>query len=195
MRRIAADAVAPQPWRNGGGRTRELLAWPSAAHWSLRISLADIDADAPFSAFADVQRWFAVIDGGGVALTFATGEKRLGPGAAPLCFDGASPPECRLLNGPTRDLNLMSRSGSAMMDAARSGVPWTHAAPQRGVFCAAPGRWRCADGRQQLLAPRTLLWLADAAGLEFSFSPEPARPADAPGAAWWLGFDPHGAAA
>ena len=44
-RRIDANAVAPQPWRNGGGRTRELLAWPDAQAWSVRISLAEIEAE------------------------------------------------------------------------------------------------------------------------------------------------------
>ena len=44
---IYADDIAPQPWRNGGGTTRELLAWPSAEHCNLRIALADI-AMVPF---------------------------------------------------------------------------------------------------------------------------------------------------
>jgi uncharacterized protein len=185
---VCADDVPPQPWRNGAGRTRELLAWPSAADWALRISLADIDADAPFSTFAGVQRWFAVLDGGGVVLRFAAGERRLVPGSAPLCFDGAAAPGCRLIDGPTRDLNLMLRAGSATMELAPSGTAWTHAAPQRGLFCAAPGLWRCGDGRQQGLAARSLLWLVDAAALEFSFDADNAM------AAYWLAFDPEGGA-
>ena len=57
---IAQADVMPQAWRNGGGQTRELLAWPHGADWSVRISLADIEADGPFSPFPGVQRWFAV---------------------------------------------------------------------------------------------------------------------------------------
>ena len=182
---LCADDVPPQPWRNGGGRTRELLAWPSAADWALRISLADIDADGPFSSFAGVQRWFTVIDGAGVALTFADAEQRLGPRDAPLCFDGALAPMCRLLDGPTRDLNLMTRAGAGLMQTVRAGEAWADAAPQRGVFCAAPGLWRCGDGRQQPLPARSLLWLSDATALAFSF-------VDSSGPAWWLAFDPQG---
>ena len=52
--RITADDVAPTPWRNGGGRTRELLAWPHVADWKVRVSIADIDRDGPFSAFPGV---------------------------------------------------------------------------------------------------------------------------------------------
>ena len=60
MRLIAAASVAATPWRNGGGRTRELLVWPSAQDWRLRLSLADIEHDGPFSAFPRITRWFAV---------------------------------------------------------------------------------------------------------------------------------------
>ena len=183
---LCADDVPPQPWRNGGGRTRELLAWPSAADWALRISLADIDADGPFSRFDAAQRWFTVVDGAGVTLHFGDVPQRLTPRDAPLCFDGALAPMCRLLDGPTRDLNLMTRSGAGLMQTVRAGEAWTHAAPQRGVFCAAPGLWRCSDGRQQPLAAHSLLWLNDASALRFSF-------VDSSGPAWWLAFDPLGA--
>ena len=42
---VHADAVEATPWRNGGGVTRELLAWPHGADWRVRISVAEIDAD------------------------------------------------------------------------------------------------------------------------------------------------------
>ena len=53
---IRVDAVPPAPWRNGGGVTRELLRWPADDGWRLRISVADIHTDGPFSVFAGVQR-------------------------------------------------------------------------------------------------------------------------------------------
>src|SRR6218665_1188986 len=65
---VCANDVAPQRWKNDGGWTRELLAWPHPADWALRISVADIEADGPFSAFEGVQRWFAVLAGAGVRL-------------------------------------------------------------------------------------------------------------------------------
>ncbi|MFG5407966.1 HutD family protein [Piscinibacter sakaiensis] len=39
-----------QPWRNGGGHTRELWTWPADGPWQARLSVADIAADGPFSA-------------------------------------------------------------------------------------------------------------------------------------------------
>ena len=145
---VRAAVIAPVSWRNGGGRTRELLALPAGAGWRLRISLADIDADGPFSAFDGVQRWFAVIEGGGVVLAFAHGERRLGVGSEPLCFDGATAPGCRLVAGPTRDLNLMLRAGArGRMERARSGVAWNANDPWRACFVGGRACWQgSADG-------------------------------------------------
>lgn len=108
---IDAAQQPPQAWRNGGGVTRELHAWPSATDWQLRISLADIERDGPFSAFPGVQRHFAVLSGAGVALRFGDVWREQRASDPPLAFDGADAPDCRLLNGATRDLNLMLRGG------------------------------------------------------------------------------------
>lgn len=102
------------PWRNGGGSTRELLAWPSPQDWQVRISVADVEQPGPFSAFAGVERWFAVLDGPGVELRFA-GQARLLRAGVPLRFDGGAPPHCALPAGPTRDLNLMAPPGRGQM--------------------------------------------------------------------------------
>lgn len=154
MKWVTAANLAPQPWRNGGGQTRELLAWPPGPDWRLRISLADIEQDGPFSAFAGVERWFAVIEGGGVALSFAGGERELRVGDTPCCFDGAEAPGCRLLDGPTRDLNLMLRGIEGRLHQgpeAPTGPGW------RALFCIAPARLHLADGRQQALPALSLL--------------------------------------
>lgn len=110
QRLIHLDDVAPQPWKNGGGQTRELLAWPNAwpyaGDWSLRISLADIETDGPFSAFPGITRWFTVVQSRGVVLHFGSRTVTLRPGSDPVQFDGAEAPGCTLIDGPTRDLNL-----------------------------------------------------------------------------------------
>lgn len=137
---IDADRVRPMPWKNGGGQTRELLRRPAAGDWQLRLSLADIDADGPFSAFPGVMRWFVVLQGEGVALRLIDGERLLRPGDAPLCFDGAQAPGCRLLGGATRDLNLMLRGIDGALTAARTGDAPPTRWPQRGYFEAATRR-------------------------------------------------------
>ena len=128
---VCADDISPQAWRNGGGQTRELLAWPDTANWQVRISRADIASDGPFSAFAGVSRWFAVLRGAGVALAFTDGTREVRLGDTPLQFDGASAPGCRLLEGATQDLNLMAQGGTAIMLAARAAIPWSGDWPLR----------------------------------------------------------------
>ena len=103
--------VTPTPWRNGGGTTRELLAWPQADKWQWRASVAEVTEAGPFSSFAGVQRWFAVLGGDGVCLTVDSYMHMLLKGEAPLAFDGVAQTSCELLGGPTRDFNLMVQAG------------------------------------------------------------------------------------
>lgn len=175
-----SNHVAPQPWRNGGGQTRELLAWPPGGEWQLRVSVANIDRDGPFSAFPGVQRWFAVLSGAGVQLGLATGVKTLTPMSPPLAFDGAEAPGCHLLDGPTRDLNLMARqaAGRAMMIAAAGGEPLGAGARWRGVFTAVAGRLLCGD--TPVSVPAGALAWSDDDTLPWQFMPAE------PGRSWWL---------
>ncbi len=184
---VDAPSVPPQPWRNGGGQTRELLVWPQGGDWRLRISRADIDADGPFSAFPQVQRWFTVLQGAGVVLTFADAQYTLKPGAAPLCFDGTAAPGCRLLDGPTQDLNLMARQGNGMMLPVQSGQAWSGEFVIRALYSTVAGVWSGA-GQTCRIAAHTLLWLESAGAGAWVF--EPQEPAAAH-CAWWLGFTPQ----
>ena len=56
MNLVRLDAVAPAPWRNGGGSTRELLLWPEAHDWVLRVSVARIAQDGDFSAWPSLRQ-------------------------------------------------------------------------------------------------------------------------------------------
>ena len=127
----AAD-VPPTPWKNGGGISRDLLCWPAADDWRVRISLADITRDGPFSDYPGVTRWFAVVEGAGVVLQFADGPCARRADDAPLVFDGAAAPGCRLLAGPTRDLNLMLRGGAT--GTLQRGIAFAENWPLRGRF-------------------------------------------------------------
>jgi environmental stress-induced protein Ves len=108
--------VPATPWRNGGGLTREMAIWPSAAAWRWRMSVAEVTASGPFSRFDGITRWFAVLKGAGVALTVRTPsdsddlvicEHHLTQHEPALCFDGGATTSCQLLDGPTQDFNLM----------------------------------------------------------------------------------------
>ena len=103
--------LTPMPWRNGGGVTREVVSEGGAGTqgFDWRISIADVSAAGPFSAFPGVDRILTVIEGEGMHLVIDGVEHALGL-HEPLSFDGASRTECTRLRGPVRDLNVMTRN-------------------------------------------------------------------------------------
>lgn len=187
---VELASVPPQPWRNGGGVTRELLAWPpgSGADWQLRVSVAEIERDGPFSPFPGVQRCFAVLEGAGVVLALPEGERAITRDSLPVEFDGACAPGCRLIDGPTRDLNLMARQAGGRLslrparaeDTAPAEVEWW------GLYTASAAVLGGHPGTREL-APHSLAWSA---------SPRPAvqigASAGLPLRAWWLTLVRHG---
>lgn len=183
---IRSIDVPAQRWRNGGGMTRELLAWPTAHEWQVRVSVADIEADGAFSTYPGVQRWFTVLQGTGVELTIDGAPQRLQRGDAPLQFGAGAVVSCRLIDGPTRDLNLMLRDASGSLQSAIDGLAWVPAAAQCGLFTAVAGM--CQAGAQQHeLPPYALLWFDSApASLVFCAAQ---RPAGLIG--WWLAATPR----
>lgn len=199
-RLISVADTPPQPWRNGGGSTRELLAWPSAADWQLRLSVADIAADGPFSIFDGVQRWFVVLQGAGVVLTINGCAQVQRMADAPLQFDGAASTGCRLLGGPTRDLNLMLRQRPGGLLQARPGQAWQPPGSVCGLFTRLAGHchFTPAPGARpsvQALPAMALLWF-DAAPASLCWQPliSDASPADPLPQAWWLWADNETAA-
>ncbi|MET8225895.1 HutD/Ves family protein [Streptomyces sp. NPDC004082] len=111
-RLLPASARTPVPWRDGGGVTREIAAWPPGADMTgfvWRVSLADVGADGPFSAFPGVDRTLTVVEGAGMDLTVG-GERRLVDARlVPQHFRGDVPTHCRLIDGPVVNLNVMWR--------------------------------------------------------------------------------------
>lgn len=116
---VSLDDTAPQPWRNGGGTTRELLAWPAPSAWRVRLSVAEVQAAGPFSRYEGVERWFAVLQGQGVVLRVGGAEHRLTRESESFGFDGGAAVDCALVDGPTRDFNLMAAPGRASMRRVR----------------------------------------------------------------------------
>ncbi|WP_181179192.1 HutD/Ves family protein [Methylibium rhizosphaerae] len=186
-----ADA-APVPWRNGGGLTRELLAWPAPHDWALRVSVADIDSDGPFSAYPGIERWFVVLEGEGVRLGH-DGEAplELGPRSEPHRFDGALGPACTLRNGPTRDLNLMVRRGRATgaFDAVLPGEPRCCAAGLHALYTTVPGTLQRDDGAQWPVPAHALAWWQAPPDGVWRFMPQ--QPPAGALRAWWMGAMPQ----
>lgn len=109
LRLYRAADYPSMPWRNGGGTTRQVACNPggSSAAFDWRLSLADVAQDGEFSAFAGYQRIITVLEGKGIQLTVdGRQEAPLAPRAA-YAFSGDARVDCRLLDGPIRDFNLI----------------------------------------------------------------------------------------
>jgi environmental stress-induced protein Ves len=106
---IRKSSLAPTPWKNGGGITHEAIRVPASGESFLwRVSIAHIERSGPFSDFAGYRRTMVLLQGDGMALHFANGERKvLREIGAFAEFDGALAANCDLLGGPCMDLNLM----------------------------------------------------------------------------------------
>ncbi len=159
-RRIDLRAIAPQRWKNGAGLTREIATWPAGAgidDFEWRLSVAELERGAPFSAFPGVDRCIVVLDGAGMELQDDRGAivRTLRP-FEPWSFEGERALHAALPQGPCRDFNVMTRRGCwhAAVDVLRHGA---RVAPADAtLLLALAGRWRIAD--HDLAPTQGLLW-------------------------------------
>jgi environmental stress-induced protein Ves len=102
------------PWKNGGGTTAEVAAFPEGSSFETfgwRISMADVASDGPFSVFPDIDRTLIVVEGDGIELDVEGIAYRLDRASPKLSFSGDDSTTGHLLAGPIRDLNVMTRRG------------------------------------------------------------------------------------
>lgn len=152
--KFALNRIAPVPWKNGGGTTREIAVWPPGADmdaFAWRISVADIAADGPFSAFPGIDRQIVLIDGAGVYLQARDGafQHKLTRVGEPFAFSGDSAVHATLVDGPTRDFNVMTRRGVCRADVAQMRQPFTVVPTDAtALVLVLGGTWHAGDGLQ-----------------------------------------------
>jgi environmental stress-induced protein Ves len=127
-------------WKNDGGWTTEIARQPlgdGSGDFRWRVSIADIETDGPFSAFPDIDRDLLLLAGNGIELDINDGAPvRLAQRFQHIRFAGEDAVTCRLLAGPTRDFNVMTRRGTVTADV--------HARPLNGtmlVFVEPASQW------------------------------------------------------
>lgn len=108
--------IHPEPWRNGGGVTRELASHPKAASaqdgaWDWRVSIADVSKAGEFSVFPGMERVITIIDGELLLLTVDGSEHPLEK-YRPFRFSGEAASSATLPTGDIRDLNVIARAGA-----------------------------------------------------------------------------------
>jgi environmental stress-induced protein Ves len=102
------------PWKNGGGTTAEIAAFPEGSGFETfgwRVSMADVASDGPFSLFPGIDRTLIVIEGDGIELDVEGIAYSLDTASPKLSFSGDDITAGRLLSGPIRDLNVMTQRG------------------------------------------------------------------------------------
>ena len=111
---LRAEDRPPTPWKNGGGVTREIAAFPPGAGldtFDWRVSMATVSDGGPFSIFPGVDRVLAVLEGE-LTLRFESGSTLdLSPASPPAAFPGDIPLEAETPSGLVIDLNVMTRRG------------------------------------------------------------------------------------
>jgi len=189
MQRFDLTTIAPTPWKNGGGATRELACWPAGAdmeQFDWRVSVATIAQSGPFSRFAGVDRIITLLTGDGVHLRQpGTGiDHRLDQPLQPFAFAGDGGMECDLLGGTSTDFNLMTRRGRwqgavqvlrglAVLPARPAGLLGGPGPLDRGARCA--GRVAGAGAAYRPVVGRWGLRLARRAGCQRAGPRTPAR--------------------
>lgn len=114
---IPANEYRRVRWRNGAGWTREIHAEPAGDAFDWRLSIAEIEQDAPFSRFPGVDRELVLLSGEGLRLRFEDeGVRELLPPHQRHRFRGEDAVRGELVDGRTEDFNLMWRRDA--VDAA-----------------------------------------------------------------------------
>lgn len=151
MPRIIAPAeFRPQPWKNGGGVTHEIVRWPDNASddtYEVRISLADDRVPGPFSRFPGYRRWSFLAGPAPIVLEVAGVPHELTALGDHVEVGGEVPITCALPAGPTRLLNFLVRDG---IDLRIGHGPCP--VPVRFVFALAAMPW-LPEGHAAVLDP------------------------------------------
>lgn len=101
------------PWKNGRGITEDvLLLPPGSGHddFEIRVSLAPIVEEGPFSSFPGIDRRITRLSRERLSLVFDDREVAL-ERLVPLHFDSVLAPRSRLPDGPAKVINVMTRRG------------------------------------------------------------------------------------
>ena len=155
------------PWKNGGGTTTEIAVSPEGAGhdaFDWRVSMAEVASDGPFSLFPGIDRTITVIEGEGMELTIEGSEAVvLGVDDAPLDFPGDVQTSAKLLKGPIRDLNVMTRRGRFRHRVSRlkkGAMPLDTGGDVAMIFAIGGIVWLSIDGKDVELRSGDVLLIA-----------------------------------
>jgi environmental stress-induced protein Ves len=160
--------IEPQPWKNGAGVTREIAVGPEgagSAAFDWRISLAEVERDAPFSAFPGIDRCIVLLRGAGMRLRSDNGalDHRLDRLLVPFDFSGDAPLSASLFDGPSSDFNVMTRRGAWTAAVTTQRSAFEPQSADATLLLCSEGEWLVEGASPETLGPlQALLWRARA---------------------------------
>lgn len=120
MRILRTGKFTALPWKNGLGVSRVIASDPPGAGYDTvlwQVGTTAITADCPFSSLTGSDRQFTLLEGNGVELKCSAPAegvdltKAVDTPFVPFAFRGDWKTDCRLLGGPVRVFNVMTRRG------------------------------------------------------------------------------------
>lgn len=158
--RIDLNGLPSQRWKNGAGTTREIAVEPAGvgtADFDWRLSLAEVEHDAAFSAFPGIDRCIVLLRGSGMALQpdDGTAAHELLP-LQPWSFTGERALAARLFDGPCSDFNVMTRRGRWRADVRVLHRACAIASGHVTFLLCIAGTWQ--TGAETLQPMQALLW-------------------------------------
>lgn len=129
MKHFTKENFRTMSWKNGGGVTTELLrisdhTSDNPEDFLLRISMAQVKSDGPFSLYPGVDRHLLILEGNGCILNH---QIRLTRNSQVYFFQGEENIDCNLIDGEISDFNVMVKRG------------WRNVKVERGIFSTYSG--------------------------------------------------------
>jgi environmental stress-induced protein Ves len=109
MKQFTKDDFIVMPWKNGGGFTTQLYIYPEDIQYKLRLSVAKVSQDGPFSFFPGYERNLLILNGHGCRLKTYSQAIELDMNSSPYIFQGEEEIFCSLKDGELSDFNVMVR--------------------------------------------------------------------------------------
>jgi len=154
---IPAASFKEVQWKNGRGITHDVLVEPAGAGYDesrLRVSIAPITAEGPFSSLPGIERTITLLEPNPLVLLFDDGHVLTLEPFVPATFDSVLAPMSRLPAGPTRVINVMTARTALAADVqVLTGSETRDLAlfpGERALLFAARGSWSLlADGETE----------------------------------------------
>lgn len=165
---LTPQDYATVPWKNGKGVTHDVMLLPEGSghdDFDIRISLAPITEEGPFSSFPGIDRRITRLSTERLSLVFGDGREVPLERLVPLAFDSALAPVSRLPDGAARVINVMTRRGvyASELEVVRDGRRTVPGGTGHTVVFCVEGRME-AGGRE--IAAGQTLHLRDSSPVE-----------------------------